>query len=497
MGAPMIAGDFSALPKRRISEETCRHLDYRVNEERGEQIATYYDAEGQPCAQKIRGRGKSFRWTGEPSKATLYGQTKWGQGSRRVIVTEGEVDALSVDEALGRKWPVVSVPNGAGGAKDALAKQIEWLDTFDEVVLFFDQDEPGQKAAIECAELFAPGKCKIVSGFAFKDANEALVAGKVDLIVKAQYNARAYWPDDIVAGNSEDGWEELIAAPTEPDYDYPWSGLQTMTRGIRKGEVVMLTGGTGGGKSQALREITYALLPKLKAQNERVGLICLEENERTTRLGLMSLHLNRPLHLTREGVTNEMMRQAYDEVLSSALIFRHWGGLESTRLFSKIRAMAAANCSVIVLDHISIVVSGTNEAETDGGERRVIDKLMTRLRSLVEELGIACFVISHLKKPNGTPFEEGAQVSMADLRGSSTLMQIPDIIIAYERNQQHEDPRLRTISTVRLLKNRFASVTGVAGLIEYSLTTGRYTEVADDPFAEETACPTDAASAGF
>ncbi len=491
MGAPMLDGEFAALPKRRISEETCRHLDYRVNEDRGVQIATYYNAEGVACAQKIRGRDKSFRWTGDPSSALLYGQTKWSQTGRRVIVTEGEIDALSVDEALGRRWPVVSVPNGAPSARDAIAKQIEWLDSFDEVVLFFDQDEPGQKAALECAELFAPGKARIVSGFGFKDANEALVAGKVDDVVRAQYNARPYWPDDLIDGGSEDLWTEVTTADPEAPYHYPWAGLDEMLYGIRTGEMVVFTAGTGVGKSQTLREITYSLLPALRARGKKLGLICLEESPKRTALGLMSLHLNKPLHLDRTGVEEQDLREAFEATMKDVVIWRHWGSVDSARLYAKMRAMAAAGCEVIVLDHVSIVVSGSDEAEEGGGERRVIDKMMTRLRSMVEELGFCCFIVSHLRKAGGTAHEEGGEVHLDDLRGSGSLKQLPDIIVALERDQQADDPRARRIAKVRVLKNRYAGLTGVATHLEWAQDTFRYTELTDDPFAEEaTECET-------
>src|SRR5690606_27085289 len=146
---------------------------------------------------------KTFRWVGDPKRALLYGQQRFKAGGRRVIVTEGEIDALSVDEVQDRKWPVVSVPNGADSAKKACLAQLEWLDSFEEVVIFFDSDEPGQRAAVEVAELFAPGKAKIVS-FAYKDANEALQKGDGAAIINAVWNAKPYWPDDLVEGGTEE-----------------------------------------------------------------------------------------------------------------------------------------------------------------------------------------------------------------------------------------------------------------------------------------------------
>lgn len=491
---PMIEGEYARLNARRISEDTCKHLDYRVNAERGVQIATYYDAKGVACAQKIRTADKKFRWTGDPSRAVLYGQTKCAAKGKRVIVTEGEIDALSVDEALGRKWPVVSVPNGAGGAKAALAKQIEWLSGFGEIVLFFDTDAPGQAAAIECAELFAPGKVLIVSGFAYHDASAALQAGDVSAVIKAQYNARPYWPDDIVEGGTESLWERVNAFEIRTDYHYPWVALDSMLNGIRRAELVLWTAGSGIGKSHALRELSLHLLPTLIGEGKRLGIIALEESVEVTALRLASMHMN-VSHTTWDEIPMEDRHAAVLEATAGTLIYDHFGSLESTRLLAKIRALIAGGCDVIMLDHISIVVSGSEEANQN--ERRTIDVLMTNLRSLVQEKNVSIHVISHLRKSGGQAHEEGGRIALDDLRGSGSLKQLSDIIIAMERDQQGDTEEERLIALLRVLKNRWTGATGPAGWIKYDPATTRYTEVHEDPFGDSCDTPTDSIGAGF
>ena len=94
-----------------------------------------------------------------------------------IIITEGEIDCLSVSRINQNKFPVVSVKSGAQGAKKDIQRELEWLEGFDSVVLMFDQDEQGKQGAIECAKLFSPNKAKICS-LPLKDANEMLVEGK-------------------------------------------------------------------------------------------------------------------------------------------------------------------------------------------------------------------------------------------------------------------------------------------------------------------------------
>ena len=128
------------------------------------------------------------------------------------------------------------------------------------------------------------------------------------------------------------------------------------------------------------------------------------------------------------------------------------------------------DCKVIFLDHISIVISGLAE----GDERRLIDNTMTQLRQLVEELNIAMFVVSHLKRPEGKGHEEGTHTSLSHLRGSASLGQLSDAVIGFERNQQSETQA--NVLTCRILKNRFSGDTGVATQLIYNKETGRLVE---------------------
>jgi twinkle protein len=131
------------------------------------------------------------------------------------------------------------------------------------------------------------------------------------------------------------------------------------------------------------------------------------------------------------------------------------------------------NCRYVFLDHVSIVVS----AQENGDERKALDEIMTKLRTIVQETGIALFVVSHLKRPESKGHEEGAATSLAQLRGSGSIAQLSDMVIGLERNGQHEDEQERNTTYVRVLKNRFSGLTGLASRLLYSRLTGRMTEL--------------------
>ncbi len=472
----LITGSYQDLIKRGIREDTCRKFQYQVGEHNGRivQIAPYFDASGTLIAQKIRGANKEFSVLGNISGALLFGAHLWNSG-KKIVVTEGEIDCLSVSQVQGNKWPVVSIPNGAQGAKKAVAKNLEYLNGFEEVIFMFDQDEPGKAAAAECVQLFEPGKAKIAT-LPLKDANECLQQGKGEAIVQAIWNAKAYRPDGIISG--EDLWEEVSKEETVPSIPYPWDSLTGLTKGPRKGELVTLTAGSGIGKSAVVREIAHHLISK----GETVGMIMLEENPKRTALGLMGIELNKPLHLSREGVSEADLKTAFQATVGSGRVYlyNHFGSSDIDNLLSRIRFLAKGlNCGWVVLDHLSIVVSGLG----DGDERRLIDNAMTMLRTLVEETGVGLFLVSHLKRPSdGKGHEEGAKTSLSQLRGSHAIAQLSDMVIGLERNQQGDSPNT---TTLRVLKNRFSGETGEAGFLLYDKDTGRLSETTGD-FKDET-----------
>ena len=467
-------GEYAPLTKRGISEETCRKYGYQIGMYQGKpvQIAPYYTSDGDLVAQKLRFAGKVFRFVGEPSDAGLFGQQIWRNKGKRVVVTEGEIDAMSIAQAFNLKWQSVSVPNGAQGAKKSVANNLEWLEGFDEVVLAFDNDEPGRAAAKECAQLFTPGKCKILTfPNGIKDANDMIQQGREGDIATLVFEAKSFRPDGILAGTElkQKIDEFRLGGGTYFSYSTLRPKLDLMVRGLRKGELVMLTAGTGIGKSTEAAELAFDLLTRHKLT---IGYVALEENPLRTSLRMMSIACNHPLHLGLHGVTEEQYEAAYSETVGCGrfYLYDHFGSLESDNLLSKLKFLAnGCGCDFVVLDHISIAVSGRE----DGDERRIIDNLMTHLRSLVEQTGVGVLAICHLKKPQGSAVshEEGGRVTLDDLRGSGSIKQLSDTVIGIERDQQ--DKELSDYCQLRVLKCRFTGETGLADTLHYNRKTGR------------------------
>lgn len=474
----LVAGEAAPIKSRKLTQETCEKWGYTLGEFKDEpcQIANYRDDKGRVVAQKLRFADKKFVWTGDPSKSGLYGQHLWRDGGRSVIVTEGEIDALTVSQLQDLKWPVVSVPNGAHNAVKDIGKAVEWLEQFESVVFMFDNDEAGREAAHACAAILTPGKAKIAT-LPLKDANEMLVAGRGKEVISAFWDAKVWRPDEIVAGT--DLWEKIIEPSPHATVLYPWKGLNEALLGMRQKEIITLCAGSGIGKSTVCGEIAHHLL----SLGETVGYVALEESVKQSALRALSIEMSQPLHLVPQSKWDqEKLRAAYDKTVGSGRWFTydHFGSLEADNLFNRIRFLVTGcGCKWIVLDHVSIVVSGMG----DGDERRLIDNLMTKLRSLVEQLGFGLILVSHLKDTEGKSLEEGGQTHLNLLRGSRSIGQLSDIVLGFERNQQ--DPENRNLLAVRVLKNRFVGITGVHCQLSYNKDTGRLSEVDDNPFGNE------------
>ena len=465
-----------SLTKRCIGKDTCSKFKYFSTVYKGKpcQVACYYDDSGNLVGQKLRFPDKSFAVLGNISNR-LYGSQLWA-GGKKIVITEGEIDCLTVSQLQGNKWPVVSIPNGAQAAKKVIESNLEYLENFEEVILMFDMDDPGRKASEECAKILPAGKAYIAN-LPCKDPNECLSEGKGSEVLQAVWNAKPYRPDGIVSGT--DLYEKCVTNidDLKDSVEYPWKALQEKTKGARHGELYVFTSGSGMGKSTILRELEYYFGVQ---RGELCGIVALEESTRKTGMELMSIHLNKRLILNPECADESERGKAFNETIGNGkfFLYDHFGSLDSGNLLSKIRFMIVSlGCKRIFLDHISIVVSGMDTDE-DGGERKAIDKLMTNLRSLVEETGATMFVVSHLKRPEKKGHEEGAQVSLSQLRGSGAIAQLSDMVIGLERNQQGDNPN---VLTIRVLKNRFCGLTGVSGHLYYDQETGRLSDYEADP----------------
>lgn len=478
-----MTGVIAAIPDRRISQGIAQKFGVTVEFSPEGKIVKhhypYYDKDSnKPTGTKVRQvETKGFYATGNFDNVGLFGQQAFREGGKYITITEGEADAMAVSEMFDGKWPVVSIRSGAAGASKDIKANLEWLESFENVVICFDNDKAGQEAATAVLGLFTPNKAKNVV-LPVKDAGDMLKAKKIQEFTRAWWDAKPYRPDGIVSGL--DTWKMLKEQKKVTSIPYPWACLNEFTYGFRRQELVTFTSGSGMGKSQIMRELQHYLLMNTE---DKIGILALEENIPKTTIGIMSVEANKLLHKpdVAETVTEEEERGYWERTfgLDRIHLLDHFGSAQEEHLMSRIRYMAKGlDCKWIILDHLSIVVS----SQENGDERKAIDRIMTNLRSIVQETGVGMFLISHLKRSSGVAHEDGGKISLADLRGSQSIAQLSDMVIGLERNQQHADEQTRNTTCVRVMKNRFVGLTGAACYLYYDAESGRMIE---------TACPTE------
>lgn len=469
-----IKGTVKAIPDRGITLQTCEK--YGVTQDNAQHFYPYTDDAGGVVAAKVRRvADKTFSILGSFKDARLFGQQLFHAGGKYITIYEGELDALAGYQLTGSQWPSVSIRNGAQAALKDCKAQYEWLNTFETIVICFDADEPGKKASKEVAELFGQ-KAKIVKHLSgYKDACDYLIAGATKEFVNEWWRAETYIPDGII--NAASLWEEVIKPEAKAEAMYPWKGLNKLLYGLRPSELITVTAGSGLGKSQFLREILFNILNTTKWN---IGGLFLEESTRKTARSIMSLHANKLLHLPDTPTTEQELKDAFDATLGSNRIylFDHFGSSDVDNIANRIRYMAkACDCRVIFLDHISIVVSGQDL----GDERKAIDNMMTKLRTLVQELEITLICVSHLRRLQGNQgHEDGGSVSLSQLRGSGAIAQLSDAVITLERNSMAENAEERHQTKVAVAKNRYNGYTGPACTLKYDMETGRMIELEEE-----------------
>ena len=273
-----MTGTIASIPDRKISQAIAAKFGVTVEFSPEGKIVKhhypYYDKDtGQATGTKVRQvENKGFYATGSFDNVGLFGQQAYREGGKYITITEGEADAMAVSEMFDGKWPVVSIRSGAAGATKDIKANLDWLESFDNVIVCFDNDKAGQEAAQSVLTLFTPNKAKNVT-LPLKDAGDMLKARKVSEFVSSWWDAKVFRPDGIVSGL--DTWDLLQEQAQTVSIPYPWTCLNEYTHGFRAKELVTITSGSGMGKSQIVRELEHYLLNQTE---DNIGILALEED---------------------------------------------------------------------------------------------------------------------------------------------------------------------------------------------------------------------------
>jgi len=468
---PYYNGVIGAITERGINKETMTLYGVRLVVQ-GTQIIEhqypYYGEDGNELVgvKHRRVANKEFYVTGNLSKGTLFGRRLFSPDKHKVcIVTEGELDAMAAYQMLRGKAAAVSVKTGAAAARAEIQKSFEYLSAYDTIVLCFDNDDAGREAVANCADLFKVGQCKIMRMTGLKDACDYLANGKHQEFESLFLNAESYKPDGIVSINDFKGLLKKRKVEDVEFKEWPFSGLQNMTGGIRVGELVTVTAFTAIGKSALLKEVAHHILNS--DDTTKVGLLFLEEKNDKTVTDLCSIRSGLPLHI--HDVIKDVPDHELDSIEAGIFkddrvhIFNHFGSNNIDNICSKIRYMAKGlGVKYVFLDHISILVSDQQHSD----ERKALDEAATKLKTLAIELNIAIIACCHLNR-------EGK------IRGSAAIEQLSDVVIKLFRDKLASSPDIANTTRVLVVKNRFSGKEGTACDLYFDCTKWRMRELDD------------------
>jgi len=463
---------------RGLTEETFNAFGVTCSEDGTNLYFPHHDYNGNLVGYKQKTSDKKFYWHGDSRRAGLFGNVLFnntGTSKRAITVTEGQEDAMAVYQMFGSKYAAVSIVSGAESAKNLTPEDIKFLSSFEEVVICFDNDEPGRKGAKALAKSFGTGVKVSILDLALKDANEYLKAGKEDEFRRAWYNnKKPYRPDGLVYSSETQRF--ITEHDPKPVAYWPYAGLNELLWGIYTPGLYVITAGSGVGKTQIVKDLKYHLF---NTTSDKLGEIYLEESVKQSIYQLMAIDLQKNINNPQifDETDKQDLFKSWKRLFSDDrwMFWDHFGSSSLDSVCEQVRYLAVNfGAKYITLDHVSIIVS----SQENGDERKALDEIMTRLRQLCEELDLAIFLISHLKRPNGSDsHEEGGVTSLSQLRGSAGIGQLADVVIGLERNGQHDDPFMRNVVTVRVLKSRKTGRTGPACYLLYDNDKASFTEI--------------------
>lgn len=467
-----MAGFHGAIKDRRISDTIVRKFGVTVerNEVDGKLSKHHYpyfdkDA-GNAVGTKVRSvPSKTFKTTGTLDNTGLFGQQLWREGGKFVTITEGELDALAVAEMFDGKWPVVSIKTGSAGAAKDIKASLEWLESFENVIICFDMDDAGKKAVDSILPLFSHNKVKVVT-LPLKDAGEMLKAGKIKEFVSAWWDAKPYRPVDVVAFSDERVWDAFVKRGTEEIIPLPkaYGSLNAMMNGgLAAGEVTVIGALTSIGKTTMVYNLLYDMVVE---GSKKIGAVFLESDLGEIAEKVVSLHSGENIPLVpMDKRDNSLYRKFYDDFKTNENVYllEHLGMSDVDDLFSKMRWMAKGiDCDVLIVDPLHCAIKSD--------ENGTIDVFMDRCLKLAKETGVSIVIISHMRKPN---VKDPHDVNEYDMKGSGSINQIAFNTILLSRDKMSDDDYTRNSTKVQLVKCRRTGRTGHAGWLYYETNTGR------------------------
>lgn len=484
-----IKSETSVDPKgfRGITLETSKYFGcrYAYSANTGEVIEQYYvvTQEGQMTGYKIREVPKNFRSIGRTgADCELFGQFRFNRGGKYIVITEGEVDALSAYQMIADynktrgstfETAVVSPTTGANSHKQ-IAGQYKFFDSFDNIILCYDNDKAGKEAIENVVKALPKGKVKVM-GLRYKDANEYLENNAGKDFVADFYNAKRYTPVGVVG--SGDLYSKILEQAVIPKVPFPpfMKTLNDMlVGGLPLGHIVNVAAGTGLGKTSFVNEMIYYWIFN---SPHKIGIVSMELDSGQYGETLLGRHLSRKLSLIQDDgakmqlLSSDNVREKANELFYNEdgqhrffLLDNRDGSIEEIQDTVE-ELVVSCGCRIIVLDPLQDILDGL------GIDEQAL--FMKWAKGIIKSHNVTLIFINHVRKSaaGAANSSQGGGFTEEEIMGSSTIIKSASANILLSRNKYAEDPVERNTTKVVLSKNRICGITGPAGMVYYDNET--------------------------
>jgi KaiC/GvpD/RAD55 family RecA-like ATPase len=471
------AKGFRSIDDRIYTKFGVRHA---FAEDTGEVIEQYYPCtqEGQLVGYKVREVPKNFYSRGRTgADCELFMQFKFNRGGKYVIITEGEVDALSAYQMLADynekkssifETAVVSPTTGANSHKQ-IAAQFRFFDSFENIIISYDNDKAGQTATEQLLKVLPKGKVKIMP-MRYKDANEYLEENAADAFISDFYSAKKQVPVGVLASSKL--YERIMGQTAVAKIPFP-PFMQKLNDlfvgGMPLGHIVNIAADTGIGKTTLVNELIYYWIFN---SPHTVGIVSMELDAGQYGEVLLSRHLEKKLALI-ESQDEKIAYLSTDRVVEKAkeltikedgdsrfyLLDNRDGSIEEIQDTVE-ELVSACGAKVIVLDPLQDILDGlSNEQQAD---------FMKWAKGFIKSHGITFIFINHMRK---TPAGQNGADSEQNIMGSSTIIKSASANILLKRDKMAESEITRNSTEISVTKNRVCGLTGPAGSIYYDNAT--------------------------
>lgn len=447
------------LRSRGLNKNTCNHYQYGMTLFNGEaaHVMEYFDIITGVKRHKLRTHDLKGQWVGPKITPQLFGQDKTQEGGKWLIITEGEIDAMSAHQMFGGKYAAVSIPNGLQAAVNDIKNNFKFVNSFEKVVISFDNEPDAQAKAKEVAQLLGYGKAYVAT-LPLKDANDMLMANRSEEFKKAVWEAKEHKPELTISVEDlgEESWDFMFVE----GMDVCFPKFNEKIGGLRGGATYVLAAQEKVGKSTVLKTMTKELLNRGK----RVSFIGTEESpmEIATSISCMQKDILFHEFIVRPPELRPSKEEFITDSVKKNLVLYDPKSLSLKDIVENIEyQVLAKNVDVIIFDNISIC-DEANEMEI-----KSINKAFISIAATATKYKIPIIVVVHLKK-NRTDADgnDARVVNAADVFGTGAYAKFAHVLFAIEKAEQ-----ANTI-VLKIIRNRTTGLEGYCDILKYNPETG-------------------------